>query len=315
MIKNRLIALLVVLVACDRDEGPAGYQGVIELDERVLAFEVPGRVIALGAARGDQIEPAHVLATLDDSQPRASIAVREAEAVAAGERAKVVALGGRSEDIRAFEAQLRGARANEHLAAKRHADDLVLVAKGAIAQSIADDSDARRRIATAEREALEQRLRELRTGARGEEIAGAKAQATAAEAVVKLEADRANRYQLRTLHAGEVLDVHVEAGEVVAAGTPVMTIGDPAHPYVDVFVPQQDLAAVRVGARATLRVDAAPQAFQGAVEHVSRRTEFTPRFIFSRKERANLVIRVRVRVDDPQRALHAGTPAFVTFGP
>ena len=315
MIKNRLIALLVVLVACERDEGPAGYQGVIELDERVLAFEVPGRVIALGAARGDQIEPARVLATLDDSQPRASIAVREAEAVAAGEKAKVVALGGRSEDIRALEAQLRGARANEQLAIKRHADDLVLVSKGAIAQSLADESDARRRIATAEREALEQRLRELRTGARGEEIAGAKAQATAAEAVVKLEADRASRYQLRALHAGEVLDVHVEAGEVVAAGTPVMTIGDPAHPYVDVFVPQQDLAAVRVGARATLRVDTAPQAFQGAVEHVSRRTEFTPRFIFSRKERANLVIRVRVRVDDPQRALHAGTPAFVTFGP
>jgi HlyD family secretion protein len=315
MIKNAAFALsLLAIAACERGEEPAGYQGVIELDERTLAFEVPGRVIEVAVTRGDPVEPARVLATLDDSQPRASIAIREAEARAAEERAKLVAAGGRSEDIRALEAQLRAARANEQLAVRRHADDLVLVSKGALARSVADETDARRKSATAEREALEQRVRELRSGARREEIAGVRAQASAAEAVVKLEADRATRYQLRSLHAGEVLDVHVEPGEVVAAGTPVVTVGDPAHPYVDVFVPQQELEGVRVGARALIRVDSLAQPLPGAVEHVARRTEFSPRFIFSRKERANLVVRVRVRVDDPQRVLHAGTPAFVTIG-
>jgi len=314
MIKNRRFVVFLLVAACDREEAPPGYQGVVELDERVLAFEVPGRVTTLAAVRGEQVDTTRVLATLDDSQPRASIVVREAEARAAEERAKLVAAGGRTEDVRALEAQVRAARANEQLAVKRHRDDVVLVGKGALAQSVADDSDARRKTATAEREALEQRLRELRAGSRGEEIAGAKAQASAAEGMVKLEADRANRYTLKSLHVGEVLDVHIEAGEVVAAGTPVLTIGDTSHPYIDVFVPQQEIAAVRVGARATVHVDATTQAFAGAVEHVSRHTEFTPRYIFSRKERANLVIRVRVRVDDPQRALHPGTPGFVTIG-
>jgi HlyD family secretion protein len=314
MIKNRQLLAVLAIAACDRGDVPAGYQGVVELDERVLAFEVPGRVTQVTALRGEVVDPARVIATLDDAQPRASIVVREAEARAAQERAKLAAAGGRIEDIRALEAQLRAARANEQLAVKRHADDQLLVSKGALAQSIADDSDARRKTAVAERQAIEQQLRELRAGARGEEIAGARAQASAADAVVKLEADRASRYQLRALQPGEVLDVHVEAGEVVAAGTPVVTVGDTTHPYVDVFVPQQELAAIRVGSHATIRVDATPQAFKGVVEHVSRRTEFTPRFIFNRAERANLVIRVRVRVDDAQRALHAGTPAFVTIG-
>jgi HlyD family secretion protein len=315
MIKNPLFSLSVIaLVACERGEDVAGYQGVIELDERVLSFEVPGRVIAVTAKRGEQIAAAHVVATLDDSQPRASIAVREAEAAAADERAKLVAAGGRSEDIRALEAQLRAARATEQLAIKRHTDDLGLVTRGVLARAIADESEARRKTAIAERETLEQRLRELRAGARREEIAGVKAQASAAEAVVKLEADRARRYELRTLHAGEVLDVHVEPGEVVAAGTPVVTIGDTSHPYVDVFVPQHQLAAVAVGARATVRIDAAPQALAGVVEHVARRTEFTPRFLFSRKERMNLVVRTRIRVDDPEHALRAGVPAFVIIG-
>jgi HlyD family secretion protein len=313
MIKNAA-AVMLILAACESRAQPSGYQGVIELDERTLAFEVPGRVIALDAVRGDRVEPARVLATLDDAQPRAAIAVREAESRAAAERAKLVAAGGRSEDILALEAQIRAARASEALAVKRHKDDVMLVDKGALARSVADESDARRKSATAEREALEQRVRELRAGARKEELAGASAQASAAEAAVKVEADRADRYRLRSLHAGEVLDVHVEAGEVVAAGTPVLTIGDTTHPRIDVFVPQGELAPVKVGARATIRVDETVQTFAGTVEHVSRRTEFTPRFVFSPSERANLVVRVRVRVDDPQRALHAGTPAFVHIG-
>jgi HlyD family secretion protein len=313
MINKGLIAILAV-VACDSEPEPAGYQGVVELDERVLAFEVPGRVITMTVSRGELVDSTRVLATLDESQPRASIAVREAEAEAARERAKLVAAGTRREDIRALEAEQRAARANEELAIKRHAENVELVRKGALPQSIADESDARRKTATAAREALDQRLREVRTGPRTEEVAGSRAQATAAQAAVALESERAARYSLRALGPGEVLDIHVEPGEVVAAGTPVLTVGDTTHPHVDVFVPQGELAAVRVGARASIRVDATPQVFSGVVEHVSRHTEFTPRYIFSRKERQNLVVRTRVRIDDPQRALHAGTPAFVTIG-
>ena len=49
------------------------------------------------------------------------------------------------------------------------------------------------------------------------------------------------------------------------------------------------------------------------MENVGRKTEFTPRFIFSERERPNLVVRIRVRIEDPEERLHAGVPAFVTF--
>lgn len=315
MIKNSSLLALISVAACHRTGSDDGsYQGVVELDERTLGFEVPGRLATMTAKRGDVVAANQLLATLDDSQQQGSLAVRKAEAVAADQRAKLVASGGRAEDIRALEAQLRAARATEQLAIKRHTDDLRLVDQGALARAVADDSEARHKTATAEREALEQRLRELRTGSRREEVAGARAQAAAAEAVVDLEADRAKRYELHAAIAGEVLDVHVDPGEVVAAGTPVITVGDPAHPYIDVFVPQEELAGVAVGARATIRTDATIVPFTGVVEHVARRTEFTPRYLFSKKERANLVVRTRIRVDDPHHTLHAGVPAFVTIG-
>ena len=53
------------------------------------------------------------------------------------------------------------------------------------------------------------------------------------------------------------------AGEVAGAGVPVVTVADVAHPYVEVFVPQAGLAAVRLGGPATLRVDGDRAAYPG----------------------------------------------------
>jgi HlyD family secretion protein len=62
-----------------------------------------------------------------------------------------------------------------------------------------------------------------------------------------------------------------------------------------------------------VRVDSLDESLDGRVEHISPRTEFTPRFLFSEQERPNLVIRARIRVDDPEERLRAGVPAFVSM--
>jgi HlyD family secretion protein len=67
---------------------------------------------------------------------------------------------------------------------------------------------------------------------------------------------------------------------------------------------------VKVGAKAQIRTDSSGGPLAGKLEHVATRAEFTPRFLFSEQERPNLVVRVRVRITDPEGRLHAGTPAF-----
>jgi HlyD family secretion protein len=107
--------------------------------------------------------------------------------------------------------------------------------------------------------------------------------------------------------------VHVESGEVVGAGAPVVTVADVTRPYTDVFIPHDQLAGIDVGDRAMIQVDSLALPVPGVVEYISRRTEFTPRYVFSERERAALSVRVRIRVDDRARLLHAGVPAFVTI--
>jgi HlyD family secretion protein len=94
---------------------------------------------------------------------------------------------------------------------------------------------------------------------------------------------------------------------------PVVTIAEVDRPYAEVFVPQGKLAGLQAGTRARATVDGLPGDLDGEVELVHRRTEFTPRYLFSESERSNLVVRVKVRLADPGRQLHAGIPVFVRF--
>ena len=70
------------------------------------------------------------------------------------------------------------------------------------------------------------------------------------------------------------------------------------------------LGGIDVGDRTVVQVDSLQLPLWGVVEHIERRTEFTPRYLYSERERATLVVRVRIRIDDRAHLLHAGVPAF-----
>jgi len=315
MIKNAGAAILaVVLGACaSAAKPPPGYQGVVAYEERVVAFEVPGRITEVKVKRGDAVSPGGVLATLDDKMERLARDERMSEVDVAKADLAVLEASARREDIAALAQQAQAARAVEDNASKSAERARNLVASGSLPAAELDRAEAELRRATSERKSLDARLVSLEKGARQVEIARAKARVSASESAVSLEDERLARHTVKSLVGGVVLDVHVEPGELAAAGTPAATIADTSHPYVDVFVPQGSLEGVKVGRRAAVRVDAGDGSLPGVVEWISPKTEFTPRFLFSERERPNLVVRIRVRVDDKEARLHSGVPAFVAL--
>ncbi len=314
MIKNVGRALLFVLSlsACRREGRPTDdFQGVIEYEDRLVAFESPGRIVAVNVHRGDIVKDGDVLAQLDDKLERFAREARANEAEGAHADLALLEAGAKNEDVAALAAQSRAAAAQEELLKKNLERTRSLHATGAIAEAELDRGKAELDRAIAQRQSLDQQVASLRRGARIQELARARARANSADSALALEDERLARYTLRSRNAGMVLDVHVEPGELAAQGTPAVTVADTTHPYVDVFVPQGSLEGIRVGSNAQVRVDASGTPFSGTVEFVSPRTEFTPRFLFSERERPNLVIRVRIRISDPVQRLHAGVPSFV----
>jgi HlyD family secretion protein len=292
---------------------PSGYQGVIEHDERHLGFQVGGKLEAIHYQRGDVIEEGAIIAVLDDTAELPILRAREADLARARAQAALVYAGPREEEVRATMAELDGARAELRDAKSNLERNLALPEEAATAASLVSDLRAAYASARARVRMLEQQLAQLRKGARPEELAAADAEVRAAEAAVAAEQERLALYSMRSASRVTVLDIPVRVGEVLAAGATVVTVADTTHPYVDVFVPQQDLSGLSIGVPARIRVDAESDSFSGRIEHVSPTTEFTPRFLFSPRERPNLVVRVRVRIDDPDERLHAGVPAFASF--
>ncbi len=322
MINNRsrllLVAALCWLSAGCRGAGAQAdpstpLQGVVEYDDRVIGFELGGRVLAVAVERGQEVGANVELVRLDDGLERPQRDLRVADLDAAQAQLKLLRAGARSEDLRASEAEISALQAQQQNLEKSLSRQTTLQAQGAAPQATIDNLSSELSAVVDRRRALEQRLKALRAGPRSQEIAAAQAQVEAAEAALAAVDARLARFELRSPIAGTVLDVHVKTGEVVAPGAPAITLADLAHPFADVFVPEGKLRGVVIGAVASVRVDGAASPLSGHVEYVFPRTEFTPRFLFSESERPNLVIRARVRVADPKHLLHAGVPAFVTL--
>jgi HlyD family secretion protein len=315
LLSRGFVAVLVLALAgCSvKLKTPPGYQGIVEHDDRHLGFRVGGQLEEIRYDRGDVIEKGELIAVLDDTAELPVLRAREADLARARAHAELVYAGPRVEEVRATVAELDGARATLREAKGQLDRHRNLPESAATARSLVSDLEAAYAQARARVRMLQQRLEQLRKGSRPEELATADAEVRAAEAAVAAEEERLALYSLKATDTVTVLDVPVRVGEVVASGATVVTVADTKHPYVDVFVPQQKLSGLAIGVPARIRVDAEGEAFEGYIEHIAPTTEFTPRFLFSPRERPNLVVRVRVRIDDQRERLHAGVPAFATF--
>ena len=316
MLKRVRVAAVVALLlgGCSADrKTPPGYQGIVEHDDRHLGFRVGGQLREIRYDRGDLIEDGALIAVLDDSAELPILLAREADLAQIRANAALVYAGPREEEVRSTMAELAGARASLREARANLDRHRNLPEQAATARSLVAELDAAYAQSKAQVRMLQERLKQLRAGARPEELAAADAAVLAAEAAVDAQKERLALYSLYASERVTVLDVPVRVGEVVAAGATVATVADTTHPYVDVFVPQQSLGGLGLGVPAGVRVDAESDVFEGEIEHVAPTTEFTPRFLFSPQERPNIVVRVRVRINDPEERLHAGVPAFATF--
>lgn len=310
-----LLGLALFMSACNGAEAraPHEYQGVVELSTRSLGFQVGGRLAEVDVREGDEVALDAPLASLESSLAELGVAARTAELDAARARTALLEAGARVEEIRGARAQWRASMAGVHQLRTDLQRQQRLQSSGASTSSQGERLEAQLEAARQQSQALRERVRGLSAGARPQEIEAAEAGTRAAEQGLRAAERQLELHQLRAPMAGTILDVHSDPGEVVGPGVSVITLADLSRPYIEVFVPQASLSNVQLGEAVSVRVDGRSAPFEGEVEHIGRRLEFTPRFLFSERERPNLVIRVRVRITDPVRELHAGVPAFAAF--
>jgi membrane fusion protein YbhG len=162
---------------------------------------------------------------------------------------------------------------------------------------------ARGAVKTAEANRLELKRREQEVTTRRAEIERSKASlalidSQLADTVVASPVD------------GVVLVKAADAGEVLAPGTTVVTVGDIDHPWLRGYVNETDLGKVKIGSKARVTTDSYPgKVYNGRVTFIASQAEFTPKQIQTQQERVKLVYRVKIEVENPGRELKSNMPA------
>ncbi|OLD47040.1 MAG: hypothetical protein AUI83_14710 [Armatimonadetes bacterium 13_1_40CM_3_65_7] len=147
-------------------------------------------------------------------------------------------------------------------------------------------------------------------GIREQDAAAARAQLAQARAVLQ-QAEILRGYTILTAPlTGVVVAKHVEIGDLVAVGAPVVTVADLSQPYLRVFISETDVGKVTLGQPVDVRVDAfRGRVFHGTVTEISDHAEFTPGNVQTREERVKLVFAVKVQLSNQDGVLKPGLPA------
>lgn len=98
---------------------------------------------------------------------------------------------------------------------------------------------------------------------------------------------------------GTVLAKYAEAGELTAMGTPLFKVADTEQMYLRAYITSEQLSQVKLGLKVTVFSDYGTdehKQYPGVVTWISDTSEFTPKTILTKNERANLVYAVKIAV-------------------
>ncbi len=313
-----LAAVGLVLGACSRSPGTRPgdllLSGNIEVTDAQLGFKIPGRVSARPVFEGEQVAAGQLIARLDDTEQVQQVALRRAELAAVQAGLAELEAGSRPQEIAAVAAALRSAEAERDRVRLDFTRAQELRDKAVITDREFETMQAQVKVTEARVAEAAERLKLVQEGPRAETIQQARARADQARAAVALAETQLDYTRLVSPLTGTVLSHHIEPGEFVAAGTPVVTVADTVHVWVRAYLDQSDLGRVRHGQKVVVRTDSFPgRDFAGTVGFISSEAEFTPKTVQTPKERVKLVFRVKVDVANPQDELKPGMPADVVI--
>lgn len=255
------------------DTAIASSNGRIEAQSVDVAPKYAGRITEVLVHEGDVVEAGQVVARIDDRDAQAQVLVARA-AVLRGKASKE----GAEAAVMQAQSALDVATTNFHriteLNRQGHASDSALddatntfhAAEAGLASAKAQVSDSDALIAEAEAQ-LEQ--------------------ANIALEDLSVQAPLRGRVEYR-LH---------EPGEIVAAGTPIVTLLDLTDVYMNVYLSAPVVGRLAVGDEARMVLDPVPDyVIPARITFIAPEAQFTPKSVETQEEREQLVFRVKLQI-------------------
>lgn len=284
--------------------------GTIEAIQVDVSAKIAGRIVARPVNEGDRVQTGQLLVRLDDAEQAAEVRRQEAAVRTAEATVSDLVAGARREELEDARAALQSAAATREWTERDYRRAESLFRQALIAAQEVDRARQAYEVAVAQEKSAGQKLLLLQAGSRPDQIEAARGQLAQARNALDMARTRLKEMTIFSPVDGVVLRKNLEVGEMATPGVPILTLMKPSEIWVRAYVPEEEIGRIKVGDPARIAVDAYPaRRFAGRITEIASEAEFTPRNVQTKKERVNLVFRIKIAVDNPEGILKPGMPA------
>jgi HlyD family secretion protein len=288
--------------------------GTIEATTVDLDAKTAGTITTLAFQEGGEVKKDQLLAELTRSDLAAQREIDVQAVQVSQTKLDDLVSGARAQEIKAANANLNIAQINLDQAQLDLGRMEALFQGGGVSQQALDQSRANAELKQNQLDGAQAALALLEAGTRPAQISGAAASVEQAQAVLQGAEGMLADMKIYSPIDGTVLSRNYEPGEYVAAGVPLATLTDLNRLWIKVYIPTDDLPAVKLGQKVHFTVSGDNTQYIGTVSNIASQGEFTPKTIQTKQERTNVVFAVKITVDDNHNSvLKPGMPADVVF--
>nr|WP_286076069.1 HlyD family efflux transporter periplasmic adaptor subunit [Parabacteroides goldsteinii] len=270
---------LLSLAACNRGDGDFDATGTFEATEILVSSEANGKIMELNIEEGDRLDVGALVGYVDSTQ----LYLKKMQ-LSAGLRSVDIRKPDIRKQIAALEQQIATARTEQ-----QRMENLVKAKAGN--QKQVDDIVNNIKYLQKQLDAQYSTLNKT-TGGADAEAEGILYQ------IMQLD-DQLQKSRIVNPQAGTVLVKYAEPGEVTAAGKPLYKIADTDLLYLRAYITSDQLSTLKQGQTVRVFADYGEndrREYPGTITWISDKSEFTPKGIQTKDERANLVYAIKIAV-------------------
>jgi multidrug efflux pump subunit AcrA (membrane-fusion protein) len=258
--------------------------------------KVSGYLEKISVQIGDSVRQGQVIAQIDRGEFVQKVREAEAKVAQAKAAADEIEAGTRSEDVRQAEEAVKQAQSRFENA-KMHRERMeALYEKKIISKKDFDNADTECTVCEAQLSSSQERLKQLKEGARREVREGSRAKLKEMEAILAQEQIRLQNTQIVAPFSGEIVRRNVDSGALVSPSTPLVTLVHVETLKVLANVLEKDISLVKVGMKVKVLTEAyQDKPFEGTIVRINEALDLATR-----------TLQAEINVPNPGRLLKPG---------
>jgi len=268
-----------ILSACGNKEGKYDATGTYEATEVIVSSEASGKLMEFNVTEGQLLEQDTQVGYVDTVQ----LYLKKLQL-----QANTTAVKSRRQDVNKQIAALKQQIATQEREKKRWEN---LVKSNAANQKQVDDINAQ--IAFLQKQLAAQTSTLMNSNA---SVTG---ESSALEIQIAQLEDQLQKCHISSPIKGTVLSKYAEQGELAVPGKALFKVADVENLFLRAYVTSDQLSKIKIGQKVKVFADYGAEnvkEYPGTVSWISSKSEFTPKGIQTKDERANLVYAIKIAV-------------------